>query len=78
MSKEVSGVVTLNWSVRLPDNHQRNLKGEGLCDDPAIEAVLAFVPQMGKVFLRGEDSDPIEVFLELHEEDFEIEDDFRK
>ena len=75
--REVSGKVELNWTVRLPDDHQYNKKGEGLCDDPAIEAVLDFIPQMGKVLLREDESEPIEVFTELHEEDFEIEDDHR-
>jgi len=76
--KEISGRVELLWTVRLPDNHQHNDKGEGLCEDPAIEAVLNFIPQMGKVFLRGEASEPIEVYAELHEEDFEIEEDSRE
>jgi hypothetical protein len=75
--KEVSGKAELLWTVRLPDDHQYNEKNEGLCDDPAIEAVLEFIPQMGKVFLREDESKPIEVYTELHEEDFEIEDDHR-
>lgn len=75
--KEVSGIVELKWTVRLPDDHQYNAKGEGLCDDPAIEAVLDFIPQMGRVTLRENESRPIEVYTELHEEDFEIEDDLR-
>lgn len=76
--KEVSGKVELSWTVRLPDDHQRNGKGEGLCDDPAVEAVLKFVPQMGKVLLREDESEPIEVYTELNEEDFEIEEDGRE
>ena len=75
--KTVSGIVELRWTVRLPDEHLRNPAGEGLCDDPAIEAVLAFVPQMGNVCLRGEDGPEIEVYTELHEEDFEVEEDER-
>lgn len=75
--KEVSGKVELNWTVRLPDDYQYNIDGEGLCNDPAIEAVLKFIPQMGKVLLREKQSKPIEVYTELHEEDFVIEDDLR-
>jgi len=75
--KEVSGKVELSWTVRLPDDHQHNKDGEGLCNDPAIEAVLDFIPQMGKVLLRENESEPIEIYTELHEEDFEIEDDHR-
>ena len=75
--KEVSGTVEVNWTVRLPEGQERNKKGEGLCEDPAIEAVIEFLPQMGKVFLRGEDQEPVEVYLEIHEEDVEIEDDER-
>jgi hypothetical protein len=74
--KEVNGKAILMWTVQLPDNHQYNEKNEGLCDDPAIEAVLAFIPQMGRVSLRGQ-SETIEVYTEMHEEDFEIEEDFR-
>ena len=76
--KEVNGRVELSWTVRLPDNHQYNERLEGLCDDPAIEAVLKFIPQMGKVWLReDEDMAPFEVYTEMHEEDFEIEEDNR-
>jgi hypothetical protein len=75
--KEVSGKAELLWTVQLPDDHQYNEKLEGLCDDPAIEAVLKFIPQMGHVLLREKESEPIRVYTELHEEDFEIEEDSR-
>jgi hypothetical protein len=75
--KDVSGKAELLWTVQLPDDHQYNEKVEGLCDDPAIEAVLKFIPQMGHVLLREKESEPIRVYTELHEEGFEIEEDSR-
>lgn len=74
--KRVSGTVELMWTVELPDEF---CKAEGAnTTDPAIEAVIDYLPQMGKVFFRGEDQEPATVFLEIHEEDFEIEEDERE
>lgn len=73
--KRVSGIVELMWTVELPDEF---CEAEGNnATDPAIEAVIDFLPQMGKVFFRGEDQAPANVFLEVHEDDFVTEEDER-
>ena len=71
---KVRGTMTISWSVDLPEETQR--KGV-TTDDPAIGAVLDFLPQSGFVYTWGEDKEPAEVWLETHEDDVEIEEDNR-
>ena len=73
---KVTGSLTLYWSVDLPT--QPKERWQGMCEDPAKEAVLDFIPQSGKIYLWGEDKEPADVWLEAHEEDVEIDDDERE
>jgi len=73
--KRVSGQANLMWTVELPDKFQHT--DEGYAEDPAIGAVLEFISQMGKVWCFGDNEEPAAVFTEMHEEEFEIEDDDR-
>jgi hypothetical protein len=75
MSIRVSGIIEVNWTVELPDGKEHC---GVVADDPAIEAVLDFIPQVGSIYLWGEKEKPVEVFLEVHEEDVEIEEDERE
>lgn len=70
----VRGQATIYWTVDLPEGKER-----GKDTDPAIEAVLGFIPQSGLVYLWGRDpADPAaDVFVELDEADIEIEEDNR-
>jgi hypothetical protein len=74
MSIRVSGILEINWSVELPEGKEHS---GAISDDPVIEAVLDFIPQTGSIYLWGEDEKPVDVFLEVHEEDMEIEEDER-
>jgi hypothetical protein len=73
--KTVSGKVTIIWAVDLPDKfqHEKNVPAK----DPAIQAVLDFIPQKGDVWCFGDARQPAKVYLEIHEDDFEIEEDSR-
>ena len=75
MSVRVSGTMTVTWSVLLPDESAREAVA---CADQAVEAAMTFLPQSGTVHLWGEDREPAEVFVEVHEEDVEVEDDDRE
>jgi len=72
--KTVSGKVEINWTVDIPDELQWTVN---MCDDPAREAVIGFIPQSGSVYIWGEDKPPVEVFIEVNEDDIEIEEDGR-
>jgi hypothetical protein len=72
--KRVSGILEINWTVELPDEKQRE---SNMCEDPAKEAVIEFIPQSGGVFIWGDDGPAAEVYLESYEEDIVIEEDER-
>lgn len=72
--KRVSGTLEISWTVDLPDETAD--KGM-MCEDPAKEAVIEFIPQSGKVFIWGMDKEPVEVWIEKQEADVEIEEDER-
>lgn len=70
----VAGEVTVHWQVELPVEHQHN----GLaCEDPAVEAVLATLGQQIDVLLWGRHEPPATVFLEVSEEDVNVDEDDR-
>jgi len=75
MSVRVSGTMTVTWSVLLPDDSAREVVA---CADPAVEAAMTFLPQFGAVHVWGEEREPAEVFIEVHEEDVEVEEDDRE
>jgi hypothetical protein len=72
--KRVSGTLEINWTVEFEDDAPK--KGM-LCDDPAKEAVLEFIPQSGEVGIWGPNVEWPMVFIEKHEEDIVIEEDER-
>lgn len=61
-------------TVELPDKNKYN--GQA-CQDPAVEAVIESLPQMIDVYVWGEQEKPARVYLEIMEEDVEIEEDHR-
>ena len=74
MGVKASGRVDLLWTVELPDGRER----DGVAtDDPAIGAVLDFLPQSGFVYSWGEKNEPAQVWLESSDHDFEVYDDDR-
>jgi hypothetical protein len=68
----VEGTVT--FTVELPDEHKYN--GQA-CEDPAIECAMESMPRIMDILLWGEQEKPARVYLEVHEEDFHVEEDNR-
>ena len=73
--RKVCGTLEINWSVVLPDGKE---DAGTVTDDPAIGALLDFLPQSGQVYLWGENDKPVDVFIESFEEDVVIEEDERE
>jgi hypothetical protein len=73
--RKVCGILEINWSVVLPDGKED--VGTST-NDPAIGALLDFLPQSGQVYLWGEDEKPADIFIEYFEEDVVIEEDERE
>lgn len=72
---EVVGVASISWQVELPEGFE--LRGT-TTKDPAVGALIDFLPQSGKVYLWGEDKPPAEVFIELLEDEVIVEEDDRE
>lgn len=70
----VKGVAEISWSVELPIEHQWDGK---CCKDPAIEAAICSLPQDCDVFLFGKNGPPANVYVEVDERDFTVEEDER-
>lgn len=70
----VSGEVHVRFSVELPEARARD--GQA-CEDPAVEAVLAALPQHVCVHIWGTDEEGAHVYLEVDECDVTVEDDDR-
>lgn len=69
----VAGEMRVTWSVELPEENKHI--GQA-CTDPAIEAAMCAIND-AHIYLWGEDKEPAKVFLEIHEDDIDIEEDNR-
>lgn len=69
----VRGTIALSWSVTLP----KDKAGVPGPDDPAIDALIQFIPQSGWVHCFDNDIDRAEIWLEISDTDIEIEEDER-
>jgi hypothetical protein len=75
--KRVSGIAKVAWTVELPDDPKLQHYERTIATDIAIGVILEYTPQMGRVYAFDDDKDFANVYIELHEEDFEIEEDER-
>lgn len=70
MKRVCRGEARIMWTAEIPEGVNANI-----CDHPAVEAVLGFIPQAGDVWIDGDDKPPVKMFVEIHEEDVAIEED---
>lgn len=71
----VTGTVEVRWTVEIPKQHEWD--GQA-CTDPAVEAVICSgVSGEYDIYLFGEDKPPVNVYLDVGEDDVTIEDDDR-
>ena len=71
----VRGTAEVVWSVEIPVGHEWD--GQA-CPDPAVEAVICSgASGEYDVFLFGVDKPPVNVYLDVEEEDIHVEDDPR-
>jgi len=69
--KRVHGKAEILFTVDLPEE---TASDKVVCDNLAVEAILEAIPQGIDVYLWGRGQDPASVFVEIHEEDVEIDD----
>lgn len=70
----VTGRIEVQFDVELPDH----CPATGLCDDPAVEAVVYALPGVVHVYVWGEDAEPARVTFDVYEGDVEILEDERE
>lgn len=71
---QVIGRIEVEFCVELPDH----CPPTGVCDDPAMEAVVEALPGIVDIFLWGEDADPARVSFDVCDCDVEILEDERE